>query len=59
MIIRAGENIAADELEELLLSHPQIAQVAVFPLPDAHLGEKIAVAALIRGFWLMLRDIRQ
>ncbi|EOA6541342.1 TPA: (2,3-dihydroxybenzoyl)adenylate synthase [Vibrio vulnificus] len=59
VIIRAGENIAADELEELLLSHPQIAQVAVFPLPDAHLGEKIAVAAVIRGSEIMLRDIRQ
>ncbi|EGQ9880951.1 AMP-binding protein [Vibrio vulnificus] len=59
VIIRAGENIAADELEELLLSHPQIAQVAVFPLPDAHLGEKIAVAAVIRGPEIMLRDIRQ
>ncbi|HDY7423500.1 TPA: AMP-binding protein [Vibrio vulnificus] len=59
VIIRAGENIAADELEELLLSHPQIAQVAVFPLSDAHLGEKIAVAAVIRGPEIMLRDIRQ
>ncbi|MCU8374960.1 AMP-binding protein [Vibrio vulnificus] len=59
VIIRAGENIAADEIEELLLSHPQIAQVAVFPLPDAHLGEKIAVAAVIRGPEIMLRDIRQ
>ncbi|MDS1838549.1 (2,3-dihydroxybenzoyl)adenylate synthase [Vibrio vulnificus] len=59
VIIRAGENIAADELEELLLSHPHIAQVAVFPLPDAHLGEKIAVAAVVRGAEMMLRDIRQ
>ncbi|HAS8567181.1 TPA: (2,3-dihydroxybenzoyl)adenylate synthase [Vibrio vulnificus] len=59
VIIRAGENIAADELEELLLSHPHIAQVAVFPLPDAHLGEKIAVAAVVRGVEMMLRDIRQ
>jgi len=39
VIIRAGENIAADELEELLLSHPHIQflqtkEIAAFKLPD-------------------------
>ncbi|MDL9937480.1 AMP-binding protein [Gordonia sp. ABSL1-1] len=45
-IVRAGENVAADDIEENLLTHPGIAQVAVVGLPDPVLGEKICVAAV-------------
>ena len=34
MIIRGGENIYPKELEEMLLAHPAVAEVAVVGLPD-------------------------
>ncbi|MFW0789341.1 (2,3-dihydroxybenzoyl)adenylate synthase [Gordonia sp. CPCC 205333] len=40
-IVRAGENVAADDIEEALLAHPDISQAAVVGLPDDMLGEKI------------------
>ncbi|WP_141734630.1 (2,3-dihydroxybenzoyl)adenylate synthase [Oligoflexus tunisiensis] len=39
-INRGGEKIAAEELEEVLITHPQIAQAAVVAMPDPGLGEK-------------------
>ena len=42
MIIRGGENIYPAEIEAWLFSHPDIAQAAVFGIPDARLGEDIA-----------------
>jgi fatty-acyl-CoA synthase len=41
MIIRGGENIYPAEIEAYLFSHPKIAQVAVFGMPDETLGEEI------------------
>ncbi|MGJ0120135.1 (2,3-dihydroxybenzoyl)adenylate synthase [Williamsia sp. MIQD14] len=40
-IVRAGENVAADDIEEHLLAHPDIAAAAVIGLPDEALGERI------------------
>jgi len=40
-IIRGGENIYPREVEEFLHTHPQIADVHVVGLPDAHLGETV------------------
>lgn len=40
-IVRAGENVAADDVEEHLAAHPWIRQAAVIGLPDAALGERI------------------
>ncbi len=45
IIIRKGENISAREVEDLVASHPAVAEVAVVGLPDAAAGE-IACAAL-------------
>ncbi len=42
MIIRGGENIYPREIEDYLFSHPAIAAVAVFGVPDARLGEQVA-----------------
>lgn len=42
MIIRGGENIYPREIEELLLTHSDIAQVAVVGVPDDRWGEVIA-----------------
>jgi len=41
MIIRGGENIYPAEIEAFLFSHPEIAQVAVFGIPDAYYGEEL------------------
>lgn len=41
MIIRGGENIYPREIEELLFTHPKVAQVAVFGIPDEFYGEEV------------------
>ena len=48
MIIRGGENIYPREIEEFLYTHPKIAQVAVFGVPDSYYGEEIVA-------WIQLR----
>jgi acyl-CoA synthetase (AMP-forming)/AMP-acid ligase II len=40
IIIRGGMNISAREIEDHLLQHPAIANVAVVGMPDERLGEK-------------------
>jgi len=42
MIIRGGENHFPVEIENVLLEHPDVAEVAVVGLPDARWGEIIA-----------------
>ncbi len=46
LIIRGGENIAPKEIEDLLLTHPLVADAYVYGIPDEKYGE--AVAAAIR-----------
>jgi fatty-acyl-CoA synthase len=46
MIIRGGENIYPREIEDLLFSHPAVAEVAVVGIPDRKYGE--VLAAFIR-----------
>jgi long-chain acyl-CoA synthetase len=46
MVIRGGENVYCAEVEDALLSHPDVADCAVLGLPDAILGE--TVAAVVR-----------
>jgi fatty-acyl-CoA synthase len=41
MIIRGGENIYPREIEEFLYTHPAIADVQVFGLPDERYGEEV------------------
>jgi fatty-acyl-CoA synthase len=41
MIIRGGENIYPREIEDFLFTHPKIASVAVFGVPDARYGEEV------------------
>ena len=42
MIIRGGENIYPREIEDVIYSHPKVAEVAVFGIPDDYYGEEIA-----------------
>jgi acyl-CoA synthetase (AMP-forming)/AMP-acid ligase II len=41
MIIRGGANISAREIEELLFTHPKVAQVACVAMPDPVLVERV------------------
>jgi fatty-acyl-CoA synthase len=41
MIIRGGENIYPREVEEFLYTHPAIAEVQVFGVPDEKMGEEV------------------
>ena len=40
IINRGGENISPQEIEDLLLPHPKLAEVAIVGMPDTRLGEK-------------------
>ena len=46
MIIRGGENLFPAEIENILLEHADVAEVAVVGVPDARMGE--AVVAFVR-----------
>ena len=48
MINRGGEKIAPREIDEVLLSHPAIAQAVTFPIPHAQLGEDVAAAVVLK-----------
>lgn len=41
IIIRGGQNIYPVEIEGLLLNHPKIKSVAIIPMPDSVMGEKV------------------
>ncbi|MDQ1696540.1 MAG: hypothetical protein QOJ03_1893 [Frankiaceae bacterium] len=58
-IIRGGENIAPAEIEEVLLQHPQVADVVVVGLPDEEWGQKIAAVIVARpGCQLAMDDVQ-
>jgi acyl-CoA synthetase (AMP-forming)/AMP-acid ligase II len=42
MIIRGGENIYPREIEDVLLAHPDVADVSIVGIPDAEMGETVA-----------------
>ena len=41
LINRGGEKISAEEVENLILGHPSVQNVACVPMPDANMGEKM------------------
>jgi 2,3-dihydroxybenzoate-AMP ligase len=41
MINRGGESISATEIERLITRHPAVAAVAVIPMPDPLMGERV------------------
>jgi acyl-CoA synthetase (AMP-forming)/AMP-acid ligase II len=59
-IIRGGENIAPAEIEDVLLEHPAVADVAVLGIPDEHWGQDIAAAVVFRpGHTASTEELRQ
>jgi mycobactin salicyl-AMP ligase len=57
VIHRGGETVAAQDVEEHLLTHPAIASAAAVPLPDRYLGEKICAAVVFAGPPLTLAEL--
>ncbi len=41
LIIRGGQNISPLEVEDALLAHPSVSEVAVVGAPDAEMGERV------------------
>jgi 2,3-dihydroxybenzoate-AMP ligase len=48
LINRGGEKISAEEVENLILSHPAVKNVACIAVPDPDLGERMCACVLLR-----------
>ena len=48
LINRAGEKIAPRQIDEVLLSHPAVAEAVAFGFPHPVLGEEVAAAVVLR-----------
>ncbi|HEX9032707.1 MAG TPA: AMP-binding protein, partial [Streptosporangiaceae bacterium] len=48
LINRGGEKISAEEVENLILGHPAVLNVACVPVPDAELGERMCACVILR-----------
>jgi acyl-CoA synthetase (AMP-forming)/AMP-acid ligase II len=60
MINRGGEKIAPQEIDQVLLDHPAVAEVVTFAVPHATLGEDVASAIVLRhDATAAAKDIRQ
>jgi len=49
MVIRGGYNVYPRDVEEVLMRHPGVAQVAVIGLPDAQYGEEVCAIVVKDG----------
>lgn len=48
VIIRAGENIASKEVEDVLARHPAVVEAAVVGMPDERYGERVCAYVILR-----------
>lgn len=48
LINRGGEKISAEEVENLILMHPAVQNVACVPMPDAAMGEKMCAFVILK-----------
>jgi 2,3-dihydroxybenzoate-AMP ligase len=47
LINRGGEKISAEEIENLILTHPAVQNVACVPMPDPILGERMCACVIL------------
>jgi cyclohexanecarboxylate-CoA ligase len=57
IIVRGGQNVPVVETENILLSHPHVADVAVVAYPDERLGERGCAIVVPAGAPPTLRDL--
>lgn len=57
-INRAGEKIATDEVEDVLLRHPQVHDAVLVPVPDTELGERSCAVVIAADAALTAADLR-
>ena len=58
LINRGGEKISAEEIENLILMHPAVQNVACVPMPDAAMGEKTCAYVILHsGKSLTLKEL--
>ena len=58
LINRGGEKISAEEVENLILTHPAVQNVACVPIPDPVLGERMCACLILhQGRSLALPDL--
>ncbi len=48
MVIRGGYKVYPREVEDVLCEHPDILEVAVIAVPDAHYGEEVGAVVVLR-----------
>ena len=48
LINRGGEKISAEEVENLILMHPAVQNVACVPMPDANMGERMCAFVILK-----------
>lgn len=48
LINRGGEKISAEEVEDMILTHPAVEHVACVPMPDSILGERMCAYVILR-----------
>jgi acyl-CoA synthetase (AMP-forming)/AMP-acid ligase II len=49
VIVRGGENISPGEIEDVVLTHPAIADAAAVAVPSVEWGEAVGLALVLRG----------
>ncbi|CAB4590108.1 unannotated protein [freshwater metagenome] len=48
MVLRGGENVYCSEVETAIYQHDDVAETAVFGIPDERLGEEVACAIVLK-----------
>jgi 2,3-dihydroxybenzoate-AMP ligase len=58
VINRGGEKISAEEVENLILSHPSVQNVACVAVPDPDMGERMCACVILApGKTLTLQEL--
>jgi 2,3-dihydroxybenzoate-AMP ligase len=58
LVNRGGEKISAEEIENLILSHPSVQNIACVPIPDLNLGERMCACVILkRNCVLTLKEL--